>query len=85
MSVIDLATNTVQATIDVGTQPRGIGKSPDGSELYVALGEEGKIAVIDPKTKTVRNGFRPGSGSLWGASRRQHLHFHGGRCQGRGL
>jgi PQQ-dependent catabolism-associated beta-propeller protein len=60
VSVIDPATNKVQTTINVGTQPRGIGKSPDGSELYVALGEEGKIAVIDPKTNAVLRKFDSG-------------------------
>ncbi|MCG3146315.1 MAG: hypothetical protein HONDAALG_04244 [Gammaproteobacteria bacterium] len=60
VSVIDPATDTVIGTIEVGNQPRGIGKSPDGSEIYVALGEEGKIAVIDPKEMKLTRKFDSG-------------------------
>ena len=48
ISVINSQTNKLETTIDVGQQPRGIGLSPDRSELYVALGKEDKIVVIDP-------------------------------------
>ena len=37
ISVIDVATQKVVATIPVGKRPRGIRVSPDGSTLYVAL------------------------------------------------
>ena len=37
VSVIDAATGTVVATIDVGKRPRGIAASPDRTLLYVAL------------------------------------------------
>jgi YVTN family beta-propeller protein len=37
LSVIDVASQTVVATIPVGKRPRGIRVSPDGSTLYVAL------------------------------------------------
>ena len=40
VSVIDGDTNQVEATIEVGKRPRGIGLSPDKSELYVALGAD---------------------------------------------
>ena len=50
ISVINGYTLEVEASIDIGFLPRGIGLSPDGSELYVAVSEENKIAVVDPKT-----------------------------------
>ena len=42
VSVINTATNTVSATITVGTNPNGISVSPDGSKVYVA-NENGAI------------------------------------------
>ena len=57
VSVIDSRTDQVEATIEVGHRPRGIGFAPDHSALYVALGEEGKIAVIDPKTLKILRKF----------------------------
>jgi PQQ-dependent catabolism-associated beta-propeller protein len=60
VSVINAATNQVERTIAVGKRPRGIGKSPDGHEVYVALGDEGKIAVIDAKKMKVVRKFSSG-------------------------
>jgi YVTN family beta-propeller protein len=37
LTVIDLATQSVVATIPLGKRPRGIRLSPDGTRLYVAL------------------------------------------------
>src|SRR3954454_12175328 len=37
VTVIDVATQKVVATIPVGKRPRGIHASPDGKTLYVAL------------------------------------------------
>ena len=48
VSVIDAATNQVIKTVPVGKRPRGIGISPDGSEVYVAVSGENKIVVLDP-------------------------------------
>ena len=36
VSVINTATNTVTATITVGSAPYGVSVSPDGSKVYVA-------------------------------------------------
>ena len=47
LSVIDSATDKVIATIPVGERPRGIRLSPDGQRVYVALGDEDRIAVVD--------------------------------------
>ena len=48
ISVINGKTLEVEATIDIGDRPRGIGLSPDGTELYVAVSEENFIAVLHP-------------------------------------
>jgi len=45
-SVIDIANNTVTATVPVGTSPWGVAVSPDGSKVYVANNESNDISVI---------------------------------------
>jgi PQQ-dependent catabolism-associated beta-propeller protein len=56
VSIIDANSYEVLDTVEVGRQPRGIGMSPDGKELYVALGRDDTIAVVDPVTgKVVRS------------------------------
>ena len=60
VSVIDGATNMVEATIEIGDRPRGIGISPDGSEVYVALSNDNAIAVLDPKTLEITRTFEAG-------------------------
>lgn len=50
VTVIDSRTLSVETTIDVGDRPRGIGFSPDRSMVYVALGNENAIGVIDAVT-----------------------------------
>ncbi len=47
VTVIDSRTGKVEKTIAVGDRPRGIGLSPDRSRVYVALGNENAIAVVD--------------------------------------
>lgn len=61
VSVIDSATNQVETTIDIGDRPRGIGLSPDATELYVAVSEENVIKVVDPKSLKVLREFQAGS------------------------
>jgi len=61
ISVIDAETLTVEHTIDVGDRPRGIGLSPDNSELYVAVSEENKIVVLDPNSLKILRDFEAGS------------------------
>ena len=61
MSVIDAETLNVEHTIDVGDRPRGIGLSPDSSELYVAISEENKIVVLDPNSLKILRDFEAGS------------------------
>ena len=61
ISVINGETLEIESTINIGERPRGIGLSPDGNELYVALSNEDSIAVIDPKTLKVIRKFKAGS------------------------
>lgn len=60
VSVIDLASVKVVATIPVGKRPRGIGVAPDGSELYVAVSGENAIVVLDPQRLKVLRKFDSG-------------------------
>jgi YVTN family beta-propeller protein len=52
VSVIDTATNTVVATIPVGTFPSGVAVTPDGTRVYVT-NLFNSISVIDAATNTV--------------------------------
>jgi len=52
VSVVDLATNTVTSSIEVGYGPYGVAVSPDGKTVYVAA-EYGGISVIDAGTNAV--------------------------------
>ena len=61
ISVINGETLEVEATIPIGGRPRGIGLSPDGKELYVAVSEENSIAVLDPASLEVLRKFESGS------------------------
>lgn len=61
ISVINGETLEVEATIEIGKRPRGIGLSPDGSELYIAVSEENLIAVVDPKSLKLLRKFQSGS------------------------
>lgn len=61
ISVINGMTLEVEATISVGERPRGIGLSPDRSELYIAVSEENRIVVIDPQSLKVLRKFKSGS------------------------
>ena len=61
ISVIDAKTLTVENIIEIGDRPRGIGLSPDSTELYVAVSEENKIVVIDPDSLKILRDFEAGS------------------------
>lgn len=53
VSVIDTATNTVIATIPVGSVPLGVVVTPDGSKVYVANSDDNSVSVIATATNTV--------------------------------
>ena len=61
VTVIDTATDEVVDTIAVGARPRGIGLSPDGSILYLALGRDDTIGVVDTKNGKQIGGIPSGS------------------------
>ena len=46
VSVIDTATNTVTATIAVGSRPYGVAVSPDGTTAYIANQDSYSVSVI---------------------------------------
>ena len=53
VSVVDTATDTVTATIQIGAAPIGIAVSPSGTRVYVAKDHTTELAVIDTATNTV--------------------------------
>jgi YVTN family beta-propeller protein len=53
VSVIDTATNTVVATVQVGNSPAGIAVTPDGDFVYVANQGSDNVSVIATATNTV--------------------------------
>ena len=65
VSVIDLATNTVVASIPV-RKPTGIAITPDGTRAYVAEIESNTVAVIDLATNTVVGSPIPVAGRATG-------------------
>jgi YVTN family beta-propeller protein len=52
-AVISTATNTVTATVVVGSRPYGVAVTPDGSRVYVANGFSDTVSVISTATNTV--------------------------------
>jgi len=61
ITVINSKTLKVETTIPIGDRPRGIHLSPDRSELYVAIGNENVIKVVDPETLKILRQFHAGS------------------------
>src|ERR1017187_4935941 len=53
VSVINVATNTVTATITVGNYPYGVSVSPDGTRVYVTNAMDGTVSVINTATNGV--------------------------------
>src|SRR5262245_30222720 len=61
LSVLDTRSGTVETTVAVGKRPRGIGLAPDHAHVYVAIGEENAIAVVDTHTLQVLKKLPAGS------------------------
>jgi YVTN family beta-propeller protein len=53
VSVIDIASNTVIKTVNVGRYPFGVASSQDGTRVYVANQNDETVSVIDTATNTV--------------------------------
>ena len=63
LSVIDAATATESARIDLGGRyPRGVVSAPDSKSAYVALMGSGKIVTVDLAARTVADLAATGSG-----------------------
>lgn len=53
VSVIDVATNSVTATIPVGSTPQGVTENAAGTRVYVTNNGAGTVSVIDTSTNSV--------------------------------
>ena len=53
VSVIDTATNTLIATVPVGSYPIGVAVNPEETKVYVANRGSSTVSVIDTATNTV--------------------------------
>ena len=65
--IFDIPTNTVIATIVVGTGPNAINVSPDGKMAYVTNGISNNVSVINTSTNLVVATI-PVGGQPWGVS-----------------
>jgi YVTN family beta-propeller protein len=63
VSVIDTATNSVVATINVGASPRQLAVSGDGTRVYVANAGSNSISIIDTATNAVTGTIALAAGS----------------------
>src|SRR5659263_81277 len=61
VSVIDTATETVIAMVNVGKTPEGVAISPDGTKIYVANCGSNTVSVINTTTNTVIATVKVGS------------------------
>jgi YVTN family beta-propeller protein len=50
VQAIDPATNTIVATVPVGTRPWNMAITRDGRKLYIACGRSNAVAVVDTTT-----------------------------------
>lgn len=62
VSVIDTSSNSVVATVPVGTGPVEAAGSPDGTRVYVTNRDANSISIIDTATRTVVQTLATGSG-----------------------
>jgi len=64
VSVIAVGTNTVVATIPVGSDPDGITAAPDGQRVYATNFFSDAVSVIDTTSNTVTSTMTTGSGPV---------------------
>ena len=67
VSAIDPATDSVTASVEVGTRPWGIDLTADGKKLYTANGPANTVTVVDVATLTVLKTIPVGS-VPWGVA-----------------
>ncbi|MBL8520007.1 MAG: choice-of-anchor D domain-containing protein [Betaproteobacteria bacterium] len=77
VSVIDLPTNTLATTINVGTGPVGAAVNPAGTRAYISNQQSNSVSVIDTATNTVVAtvpvGSQPGSAAVNPAGTRVYV------------
>ena len=64
VSVIDVSTNKVTATISVGSNPMGVAVNPNGTKVYVGNANSNNISIIDTATNTVTAAVPVGSNPM---------------------
>ncbi len=62
VSAVDPTTDTVVATIPVGSFPEAVAVSPDGSQAWVVNNGDGTVSVISTATNTVTTSLQVGTG-----------------------
>ena len=62
VSVIKVSTNTVVATVSVGSNSQGVAVTPDGNYAYVTNSGSNNVSVIQISTNTVIDTVTVGSG-----------------------
>src|SRR6266516_1117712 len=74
IAVVSARTNAVVATIPVGQRPRGMALSPDKRTVYVALGQDDALGVVDVAsgrmTRTIPANRDPALVVRWPQSKR---------------
>lgn len=63
VSVIDLNTNNITATVPVGNSPYGVAVSLDASKVYIANNNSSNVSVINTTTNSVTVSTAVGNGS----------------------
>ncbi len=61
VSVIDIPTDKVTATVNVGSSPSGVAVSPDRKQVFVANQDSNTVSVIDTLTNIVTSTVKVGS------------------------
>src|SRR4249919_3779231 len=64
VSVIDISTGAVSATIPVGNSPIGVSITPDGRHIYVANFGDGTVSMINTETNAVSAIIAAGRGPI---------------------
>ena len=62
VSIIDTTTNTVTATVNVGSYPFGVAVNPVGTKIYVPNEGSNDVSIIDTATNTVTATVKVGFG-----------------------
>ena len=61
MSILDIASKTIDASIKVGEEPEGVATSPDGRWVYVTCESSNAVDVIDVSKRTVIKEIKVGT------------------------